>query len=219
MFFVVALVNLIIYFFTGVTTNIVAQVSKRVIGTATRLTSPSQKVTHRYRLETFVNTAKQDLAFFDQETNAVGAIKSRLSTCASDLTEALGFNAGIILNCVVTVISCAILGIAYGWKLGLVCTFAALPPMLLSGYARIRLEYKLDDDTVQRFASSAAVATEAVAAIRTVASLTLERTVLRQYEARLSIVASMSAKALLWTMFWYSITQSVNFLAMALGFW
>lgn len=119
----------------------------------------------------------------------------------------------------VTVIACAILGIAYGWKLGLVCTFGALPPMLLSGYARVRIEKKLDDDTARRFASSAALAAEAIASIRTVASLTLESTVLEQYRQKLSSVASKSARALITTMFLYSISQSINFLAMALGFW
>lgn len=91
--------------------------------------------------------------------------------------------------------------------------------MLVCGYARIRLEMKLDDDTAKRFASSAAVAAEAVGAVRTVASLCLEETVLDQYRERLSIVAAKSRRTLLSTMFWYAITQSINFLAMALGFW
>ncbi|KAI6828975.1 multidrug resistance protein [Hortaea werneckii] len=202
MFFVLAIANLIIYFAMGWVCNVIMQ-----------------KVTRRYRLETFNNTAKQDITFFDQESNSTGAITSRLSTCATDLQELLGFNAGLILNNIVTVISCAILGIAYGWKLGLVCTFGALPPMLVCGYARIRLEMKLDDDTAKRFASSAAVAAEAVGAVRTVASLCLEETVLEQYRERLSIVAAKSRRTLLSTMFWYAITQSINFLAMALGFW
>ncbi|KAI6848552.1 multidrug resistance protein [Hortaea werneckii] len=202
MFFVLAIANLIIYFAMGWVCNVIMQ-----------------KVTRRYRLETFNNTAKQDIAFFDKESNSTGAITSRLSTCATDLQELLGFNAGLILNNIVTVISCAILGIAFGWKLGLVCTFGALPPMLVCGYARIRLEMKLDDDTAKRFASSAAVAAEAVGAVRTVASLCLEETVLDQYRERLSIVAAKSRRTLLSTMFWYAITQSINFLAMALGFW
>jgi len=172
-----------------------------------------------YRLETFKNTISQDLAFFDQENNATGAITSRLSTCATDLNELLGFNCGIILNNIVTVISCSVLGIAYGWKLGLVCALGALPPMLISAYYRVRLEDKLDNDTVKRFASSAALAAEAVAAMRTVASLTLEETIERQYQEKLSDVASKSRKSLYSTMLLYSFTSSVNYLAMALGFW
>lgn len=178
-----------------------------------------QKVTHIYRLETFKNTINQKIAFFDDEVNAAGAITSRLSRCTNDLQEVLSVNAGLVLNNIVTVISCAVLGISYGWKLGLVCTFGALPPLLLGGYFGIRLSTQLGDDTTKRFAQSAAVASEAVASIRTVASLTLEQTVLDNYERQLSEVASKSAASLGYTMFWYSLTQSVNFLAMALGFW
>lgn len=101
MFFVVALGNLAIYFSIGIFTNIVAQ-----------------KVTRMYRLETFNNTIKQDVSFFDKESNLTGAIVSRLSTCPTDLHELLGQNAGVILNNIVTVFACSILGIAYGWKLG-----------------------------------------------------------------------------------------------------
>ena len=128
-------------------------------------------------------------------------------------------NLALILINVVNVLSSSIFGIAIGWKLGLVCVFGALPPLLASGYLRIRLEGRLDAATSGRFASSAAVAAEAVSAIRTVSSLTLEGTVLQKYTERLSEVATKSINALSWTMFWYALSQSIQFLAMALGFW
>lgn len=162
---------------------------------------------------------KQEIAFFDFEHNATGAICSRLLTNASNLNELLGMNFGLIAINVVTIISVSILGIVYGWKLGLVCVFAALPPLLLSGYFRIRLEYRLEEDTSVRFANSAAIATEAISAIRTVASFTLENKMLRIYRDKLNVVAEQSTKALTFTMLWYALTQSINFLAMALGFW
>lgn len=202
MFFVVAIANWFLYFSLGCVCNII-----------------SQKVTRRYRLELFQTTARQSLAFFDKENNATGAITSRLARCATDLQELLSANAGLVITNIVTTVSCSILGIAYGWKLGLVCTFAALPPLLLGGYYGIRISTKLDEDTTKRFASSAAIAAEAVAAIRTVASLVLEKTIIDEYERRLSAVATRSTKALSITMFFYSLTQSINFLAMALGFW
>jgi ATP-binding cassette subfamily B (MDR/TAP) protein 1 len=202
MFFVVAIANFFLYFALGFICNMI-----------------SQKVTRRYRQELFENTVKQPSAFFDKEANATGALTSRLARCATDLQELLSANAGLVINNVVTTISCAILGIAYGWKLGLVCTFGAMPPLLLGGYYGIRISTKLDDDTTKRFAGSAAIAAEAVAAIRTVASLVLERTILDEYERRLNVVASRSIKSLSITMIFFSLTQSINFCAMALGFW
>lgn len=202
MFFVVAIGNLVVYGALGWLCNTISQTLARI-----------------YRRELFTTVLHQDMAFFDLDNNATGALVSRLSDCATNLQELLQINVALILINVVNVVSSSIFGIAFGWKLGLVCVFGALPPLIFSGYIRIRLEFKLDEATSARFASSAAVAAEAVSAIRTVASLTLERNVLQLYQDRLADVATKSTKALLWTMIWYSLSQSINFLAMALGFW
>jgi ABC-type multidrug transport system fused ATPase/permease subunit len=120
---------------------------------------------------------KQETAFFDLEHNATGAICSRLVLITSNLFDLLGMNLALVLVNFFIVLSVSILGIAYGWKLGLVCVFAALPAILISGLIRIRLSAKLKEDTLVRFASSVAIATEATSAIRTVDSLTLERNI------------------------------------------
>jgi len=120
---------------------------------------------------------------------------------------------------VVNILSSSILALVVGWKLGLAVVFGALVPIVFCGYLRIRLEFKLEEDTGKRFASSAALASEAVSSIRTVSSLALERHFLDRYRVKLQGVAIRSMKALIWTMFWYSLTQSISFLAMALGFW
>lgn len=125
----------------------------------------------------------------------------------------------LIFISVISVLSSSILSIAVGWKLGLAIVCGALPLILLAGYARIRLEFKLTEQTDKRFSSSVAVASEAVAAIRTVSSLALERYIIEKYQERLTGVERRSLKSLIWTMFWYSLTQSISFLGMALGFW
>jgi ATP-binding cassette, subfamily B (MDR/TAP), member 1 len=157
--------------------------------------------------------------FFDREENASGSLASNLSIYPNNLVELLGFNVMLIFINIVNVLSSSILAIIVGWKLGLVIVFGALPAMIFSGYLRIRLEAKLEDDTSTRFSQSAALASEAVSAIRTVSSLALEREILNSYRDRLHGVAKQSIKALIWTMFWYALTQSISFLAMALGFW
>lgn len=157
--------------------------------------------------------------FFDRAEHASGALASNLATYPNNLLELIGFNITLILISMVNVISSSILALIVGWKLGLVVVFGALPPLVFAGYLRIRLEFKLEDDTSKRFSSSAALASEAVSAIRTVSSLALERHILDKYQNCLQGVARSGIKALIWTMFWYSLTQSVSFLAMALGFW
>lgn len=202
MFFIVAIGNLAVYSLIGWFSNIVVQ-----------------HVSRGYRREIFELILKQDMNFFDKEENASGSLASNLSNYPNSLTELLGFNVMLIFINVVNVLSSSILALATGWKLGLAVVFGALPPLVFSGYLRIRLEFKLEEDTGKRFARSAALATEAVSAIRTVSSLALERHIIEKYHDLLHGVAKQSMKALIWTMFWYSLTQSISFLAMALGFW
>lgn len=202
MFFVVALNNLMSYFVIGWIANII-----------------SQTLTYKFRLELFNNVIKQDRAFFDQPENTTGALGSNLTTKPTSLQELLSFNVMLILIGLISVLASCILGIATGWKLGLVVVFGALPPIIFCGYLRIRLEFKLDADTDRRFADSTAIASEAVAAIRTVASLTLEHNTIHRFKESLASIERTTFKTMIWTMFWYSLCSSVNFLGMALGFW
>ncbi|KAF2759747.1 multidrug resistance protein [Pseudovirgaria hyperparasitica] len=202
MFFIVAIVILLAYFSMGWWTNQISQI-----------------LTYNYRSQMFHDTIRQDMSFFDKPENTVGAIVSRLSSQPTHVQELLSMNVGIIIVAMVNVVSSSILAIAIAWRLGLVVVFGALPALCFFGYLRIRLEFALDDAITQRFADSAALAAESVSAIRTVASLALERTILDRYRDSLASIEQRSAKFLLWTMFWFSLSQAVNLLAMALGFW
>ncbi|XEV04884.1 hypothetical protein FSHL1_010171 [Fusarium sambucinum] len=104
----------------------------------------------------------------------------------------------------ITVISVSILGIVYGWKLGLVCVVGAIPPIVMCRFLQIGLQVKLEEDTLKLFASIAALATETVSAIRTIASLTLVNKMLSSYWERHNIVTKTSVKAPTLTMLCYA---------------
>lgn len=167
----------------------------------------------------FENIIKQDMEFFDKPDNATGALVSRLSTQPTQLQELLSFNLSLIVTTIVNVISTNILSIAVGWKLGLVVAFGALMPLVFCGWFRVRLEMKLDQASANRAGSSAALAAEAISSMRTVSSLTLESHFLDRYKAGLKDIQQDYIKSVVWTMIWYSLSQSVNFLCMGLGFW
>jgi ATP-binding cassette subfamily B (MDR/TAP) protein 1 len=67
--------------------------------------------------------------------------------------------------------------------------------------------------------SSAQLACEAAASIRTVASLTREEDFLNLYSASLEEPLRKSTKASLWGNFFYAISQSMTFYVIALVFW
>lgn len=162
---------------------------------------------------------RQDLQFFDRTENNTGALTSRVDSNPQAILELMGFNVGLILIAVLNVLACSILGIAYSWKLGLVVVLAGLPPFVGSGWFKIRFDAKLDRAISKRNSNSAAIASEAVTAIRTVSSLAIEESVLDKYLTELEHAVSGSVKPLFSMMVWFALTQSIEYWFMALGFW
>ncbi|CAG9989103.1 unnamed protein product [Clonostachys byssicola] len=202
MFFVMALGLLVIYGVLGWATNVLAQT-----------------LAEKVRKDMFSSFIRQDLSFFDRPENTVGALTSKIDSFAQSIFELMGFTIAIVLMALVSVFVCAIMSIAFSWKLGLVGVCAGFPPMILSGYARIRLETKMDAEIDSRFSNSASIASETVTAIRTVSSLAIEDDVLRRYTDELDHAIRGSKASLFTIMIWFSLTQSIEYCILALGFW
>lgn len=173
----------------------------------------------KLRKEIFDLTLRQDLRFFDRPENTVGALISRLDSYPQAVLELMGFNVALVLLSAINVLASSVLALVVSWKLGLVGVFAGIPPMLLAGYARIRLETKMDTDMGKRFSASSSVASETVTAIRTVSSLAIEDTVLTNYTNELDQAISQTAPSMFHMMIWFSMTQAVEYFILALGFW
>ncbi|KAE8353173.1 ATP-binding cassette multidrug transport protein [Aspergillus coremiiformis] len=202
MFFVLALVILLVYAVLGWVSNVIAN-----------------SIVYTYRMQMFQSYLRQDMAFYDQPQHTTGSLVSELAAKPTSLQELLGFNISIILIAIVNIIASSILSIAVGWKLGLAVVAGAMFPIVFCGYLRIRLEFRLDSATTSRFSQSAALAGEAISAIRTVASLAIERVILHKYTDRLTGIEGQSIKSFTWTMFWLALSQSFSLLSMALSFW
>lgn len=83
----------------------------------------------------------------------------------------------------------------------------------------MRLDLKMQNDNSKRYSHSAALAGEAVTAIRTVSSLAIEELILKRFERTLIDVVRKTILQVLHIMIWFSLTQCIEFLFMALGFW
>ncbi|KAL4911225.1 hypothetical protein BDW74DRAFT_184667 [Aspergillus multicolor] len=202
MFFVMSLGILVVYFIMGWATNTIAQTLSR-----------------KLRRETLDSFLRQDLRFFDRPENTVGELISKLDSYPQAILELMGFTVAIVLMSAINVVASSILAIAVSWKLGLVGVFAGLPPVLIGGYARVKLESKMDDEIGKRLSASASVASETILAIRTVSSLALESTVLRKYTDELDLAIKQTSRPMFHMMSWFSLTQSIEYFVLALGFW
>jgi len=162
---------------------------------------------------------RQDLQFFDRQENSTGALASRVDSNPQSIFELMGTNIALIFIAFLNVLACSVLGIAYSWKLGLVVVFAGLPPMIGCGYLKIRFDSKLDQAVSKRHSGSAAIASEAITAIRTVSSLAIEEPVLKKYTDELDHAVSNSVRPLCTMIIWFALTQATEYWFTALGVW
>lgn len=202
MFIVLAAGCLVAYFALGYATNVVAQ-----------------QLSHKLRKQGLRDMLRQDLQFFDRAENNTGALTSRVDSNPQSILELMGYNIGLILVAVFNISTCSILAVAHSWNLGLVVVCAGLPPLVTAGYLKIRFDAKLDRDVSKRHSTSASIASEAITAIRTVSSLTIEESVLQKYTDELDHAVASSKRPLFSLMLCFAFTQAIEYWFMALGFW
>lgn len=176
-------------------------------------------LSHNLRRSTLNDILRQDLQFFDANENSTGALASRVDALPQSVFELMGYNVGLLIIAVLNVVACSILGIAYSWKLGLVIVFGGLPPLLLAGWVKIRLDMRMDHRDSKRGSTGASIASEAITAIRTVSSLAIEERVLERYTAELDHAVAATVIPLTRVMLCFALTQSIEYWFMALGFW
>ncbi|GKT94534.1 LOW QUALITY PROTEIN: ABC transporter [Colletotrichum tofieldiae] len=180
-------------------------------------TDQDETLNHKYRKEIINDMLRQDLRFFDRPENTTGALSSRVDSYPQAVFELMGFNVALIFVSVVGVLSCCVVALAYGWRLGVVIIFAGLPPCWL--LVTLVSEWTMETKISKRFSASASIASEAISAIRTVSSLAIESSVLENYTNELEHAISDSKRPIMLIMLPFAFTQSVEYAFQALGFW
>ncbi|KAM3499894.1 hypothetical protein MY10362_006883 [Beauveria mimosiformis] len=173
----------------------------------------------RVRSDMLRSLVRQDLRFFDRPENTVGAMVARLDSNPQAVLELMGINISFSIISTISVVACCILSLVVAWKVGVVGIFVGLPPLVLSGWLRIKLEIRLNTIINKSFSQSASLASETVLAIRTVSSLAIEENVLQRYTEELDAAIRSCTPQLFHVMVWFSFTQAVEQFVLALGFW
>ncbi|KAJ4986221.1 multidrug/pheromone exporter [Stagonosporopsis vannaccii] len=173
----------------------------------------------RVRSDMMKFVLRQDLSFFDRPENAVGAMTARLNSNPQAILELMGINISFSIISIISVVACCIMSLVVAWKVGVIGIFVGLPPLLLSGWLRIKLETRLNTITNRSFSRSASLASETVLAIRTVSSLAIEEDILQRYTKELDTAIRGCTPQLFHVMIWFSFTQAIEQFVLALGFW
>ncbi|ELU04466.1 hypothetical protein CAPTEDRAFT_135774, partial [Capitella teleta] len=132
-----------------------------------------QNLTMRMRDLTFKSLLKQDMSYFDDHHNSVGALCTRLSNDASAVQGATGARLATMLQSLASIGAGIAIGFAYSWELTLM--IIAFAPFILMSSA-IQMKVVAGNKEANRAAMEGAgkVAIEGIENIRTVAALTKE---------------------------------------------
>ncbi|ALC42337.1 Mdr49 [Drosophila busckii] len=175
-------------------------------------TTAGVKMTTRLRQTAFKTIMSQEVAFFDDERNAVGALCARLASDCSNVQGATGARVGIMLQAVVTMVAGMIVGFVYSWQQTLL-TIVTIPFICLSVY----LEGRFIAQSVQwartAVEQASQVAVEAIANIRTVNGLGLERLVIERYTQQIDQVNLASRRKVRYRGVVFALGQAAPFLA------
>lgn len=172
-----------------------------------------------YRSRYFGAMINQDVGFFESEGQSAGVMTGWLSTDPQRVEDVISTTAGFLLITIVNVLGSCILALVVGWKLALVAIFGCLPPLFIVGYVKIRLELTTHARTTKMYLESARFATEAITAIRTVASLTLEEKVVKMYDERLARTSPRFIKIAVTSAILFGLCESLYLATLGLIFW
>ncbi|THH03905.1 hypothetical protein EW145_g5914 [Phellinidium pouzarii] len=175
-------------------------------------------LTHKLRSLSFKAILRQDIVFFDEDKNSTGTLTAGLSDNPQKVNGLAGITLGTIVQSVSTIITGAVIGLAFQWKLALV-GIACMPLLVSAGYIRLRVVVLKDQNNKKAHEHSAQLACEAAGAIRTVASLTREQDCLEIYSGSLEGPLRRSNRTALWSNLIYALSQSMMMFVIALVFW
>ncbi|XP_043195195.1 multidrug resistance protein homolog 49-like [Amphibalanus amphitrite] len=138
------------------------------------------RLTARLRRLTMAAILRQEMAFFDDPVNSVGALCSRLATDSSNIHGACGPRLGTVAQAVSTLAFSVTVAAYLSWRLALVLA-PFVPLVLVACYLQTALTTGQQLTQMAAVDSGSGTVVEALRNIRTVAALRLERTLHSQY--------------------------------------
>ena len=165
-----------------------------------------------YRAEYFRAMLRQDISYFNDSLNTSGALTSRLSSHTDQFQAFVSVTVGFLLVIFVDLVSSIALSLIVGWKLALVALFGSLPLIVLASYIGVRLEAQSLFSTAALTEESTRFASEAVGAIKTVASLALEDRLVAKYKQLVDHAIGGYYKRSAWAMLLFAFAESASYL-------
>ncbi|XP_045504578.1 multidrug resistance protein homolog 49-like isoform X2 [Colias croceus] len=176
------------------------------------------RLTARLRVGAFRAMLKQEMGWFDDSVNGVGALCGRLAADAAAVQGATGTRIGALMQATATIFIGISLSLYYTWKMTLVSLVSV--PMVI---AAVVLESRVLAEGIAtvREASNRAntIATEAITNIRTVSAFCGEEGVLARYQAAGASASAAARGSMRWRGAVFSFGQTAPVAGYALSLW
>lgn len=146
------------------------------------------RMTTRIRKLAFGAMLKQEMGWYDEDANSVGALCARLSSDAGAVQGATGSRVGAILQAISTLVLGIGLSFYFTWKMTLV-SVVSIPLVLGAVFLEARIMSGQGMKEKKKMEAATRIAVEAISNIRTVASLGKEDAFFNRYCTELNHVA------------------------------
>ncbi|KAI3962396.1 hypothetical protein MKW92_020817 [Papaver armeniacum] len=160
---------------------------------------------------------RQDIAFFDTETNT-GEVIGRMSGDTVLIQDAMGEKVGKFIQQLATFVGGFIVAFLKGWLLTLVM-LSTIPPLLISGAAMSIVIAKMASRGQTAYSQAGIVVEQTLGAIRTVASFTGEKRAIAKYDKSLEIAHKAAVQEGLFSGLGLGSVTFVSFGSYALAIW
>jgi ATP-binding cassette, subfamily B (MDR/TAP), member 1 len=176
------------------------------------------KLTSRLRTMTFNAMMSQEMGWFDDARNAVGALCARLAGDCASVQGATGSRIGSIVQAGSVIFIGIGISFYYNWKMTLVAS-VSIPIVLISIVMEARLVESSNVKEKLAMENATKMAVEAISNIRTVASLGQEPHVLQRYMKEIDHIDEYCQKKSRFRGFVFGLGQTVPLMGYGLSLW
>lgn len=177
-----------------------------------------ERLTRKLRNDCFKALMRQDMGFYDERENSLGAVTTRLATDASAVQGVTGSMLGAFSFAISTIVTGLIVSYITCWRIALVVT-ALFPFMAFAGALQVKMITGFDSDSDKKYMNAGAVASEAVDNFETVTATGVQDVFIDRYQEELELPIRNGQTTALIAGIAFGFSEFLSFALWAVSFW